>query len=347
VKDHLGSTRTVISEDPNNGAMEFVEASWYYAYGKIMPLHGSGEIQLREQFTTKEWDVEGGMGLFYFGVRYFDPEAGTWTSTDPGRYNRSQFYSTYAYMSSGPNGSMNPINAVDPDGRWGIVNHLIRGYFNGTGIYEAKGDWYRSENPFYKPVDGKKDIEPTIHSGDPIKLDQFVNMNLEEANKTYGLDLSEQELRGLKDHAIHDYAHEAEYKAYSPIEYVLSNESRSKFQDSRDMAVVGSAVAYPIVAPVVDILTGGLLAPIYLTAHIILTTDFLLSLTNQLFEDFVDWLRPQSGGATIDPTDRRFDGRRTSGVPSGAEQPLVGPQSVDGRTGGTSSTESRRFARRR
>ncbi len=61
----------------------------------------------------KEFDEEGedfangvaGIGLFYFGARYYDPEIGLWTSTD----SAEQFWSLYAYGS-------NPINSIDPDG---------------------------------------------------------------------------------------------------------------------------------------------------------------------------------------------------------------------------------------
>ena len=49
-----------------------------------------------------------GMGLNYFGARYYDAEIGVWTSTDPA----DQFWSAYSYASNGTN----PIGGIDFDG---------------------------------------------------------------------------------------------------------------------------------------------------------------------------------------------------------------------------------------
>lgn len=46
--------------------------------------------------------------MYYFGARYYDPEIGLWTSTDPA----GQFWNSYAYAGNG----INPINAIDPTG---------------------------------------------------------------------------------------------------------------------------------------------------------------------------------------------------------------------------------------
>jgi hypothetical protein len=43
--------------------------------------------------------------LYYFGARYYDPEIGTWTSTDP----KGQFFNPYGY-------STNPVMYIDKDG---------------------------------------------------------------------------------------------------------------------------------------------------------------------------------------------------------------------------------------
>ena len=109
LKDHLGSTRAVLNE-----AGDIVEATMYQPYGMMNDVFGAStaEIEVREKFTTKEFDEEGGTGvgdglnLFYFGARYYDPEIGIWTSTDPA----GQFWNKYSY-------SPNPINSIDPDGQ--------------------------------------------------------------------------------------------------------------------------------------------------------------------------------------------------------------------------------------
>ncbi len=111
LKDHLGSTRMVLDE-----AGVASEAIMYQPYGSMSdPLGASSpEIGAREQFTGKEFDEEGadedlgieGMGLFYFGARYYDPEIGIFTSTDPLDY----FWNSYSYVGG------NPIGVTDPDG---------------------------------------------------------------------------------------------------------------------------------------------------------------------------------------------------------------------------------------
>ena len=110
LKDHLGSTRMVINDQ---GAV--TEAIMYQPYGTMSdPLNiSTPDIAAREKFTGKEYDQEGlvagvtdGLKLDYFGARYYDPEIGVWTSTDPAE----QFWNSYSYTGG------NPINGVDPDG---------------------------------------------------------------------------------------------------------------------------------------------------------------------------------------------------------------------------------------
>ena len=113
ITDHLGSTRMVIDEKG-----EPVENTMYYSYGKMDRIYVSSEDPAREKFTGKEFDTEGeggGVGLYHFGARYYDPEIGFWTSVDPS----DQFWSPYSYAGNG----FNPVNAVDYDGEvlWFVV----------------------------------------------------------------------------------------------------------------------------------------------------------------------------------------------------------------------------------
>jgi RHS repeat-associated protein len=92
----------------------------YQAYGKMVPLAVQTD-PVRMTFTTKEFDSESGMGLYYFGARYLDPEIGAWTSTDP----KGQYRNPYKYSS-------NPINTIDPDGQWvGAVLGVFKWYVGG------------------------------------------------------------------------------------------------------------------------------------------------------------------------------------------------------------------------
>jgi RHS repeat-associated protein len=115
VKDHLGSTRLVLTEDFNNNPVK--EAMDYLPYGTII---NRGNVlqdaeQAREKFTGKEFDEELGMNLTYFGRRYYDPEIGVWTSTDPAE----QYWNAYAYC------DYDPLNFMDVDGMAG--EELIEG----------------------------------------------------------------------------------------------------------------------------------------------------------------------------------------------------------------------------
>jgi RHS repeat-associated protein len=57
LKDHLGSTRVVISEDNNAG---FVEATVYHSYGSMEDLINTAMLNsAREKFTGKEFDQDG------------------------------------------------------------------------------------------------------------------------------------------------------------------------------------------------------------------------------------------------------------------------------------------------
>jgi RHS repeat-associated protein len=77
--------------------------------------------KVTEKFTGKEFDEDesgSGIGMFYFGARYYDAEVGVWASTD----KMHQFFSSYAYASNGREGNTNPILFVDYDGNWGRSN---------------------------------------------------------------------------------------------------------------------------------------------------------------------------------------------------------------------------------
>ena len=69
-----------------------------------------GTVHNRKEFTGKEFDNEGfvdgrtaGLGLYYFGARFYDPETGMWTSTDP----IDEMFNSYSYCRG------NPVNYID------------------------------------------------------------------------------------------------------------------------------------------------------------------------------------------------------------------------------------------
>ncbi|MFP4521072.1 MAG: RHS repeat-associated core domain-containing protein, partial [Fibrobacterota bacterium] len=117
LKDHLGS---VISVVPVTGQSSYSSAfaAEYGVYGEFDDFD-AGELavaDVTESFTGKEFEgfaEEGGLGVYYFGRRYYDPDVGIWYSMDPA----GQFASPWAYAGNGAN----PVIMVDEDGEFLFV----------------------------------------------------------------------------------------------------------------------------------------------------------------------------------------------------------------------------------
>ncbi len=124
VKDHLGSTRRLDSSSMLRD---------YYPYGQNKIAAGNEETAY--QFTGKELDS--GIGLHYFGARYYDPSIGRWLAPDPA----GQGFSPYAYAGN------SPLVMVDPNGEFfGLALALYSIYSAGKtaySIYQAyqQGGW--------------------------------------------------------------------------------------------------------------------------------------------------------------------------------------------------------------
>jgi len=106
VKDHLGNIRVTVNEQG-----EIVSKDDYYPFGLRMPgrSHTSGAGNDIYKFSGKELDDENGLGLYYFGARYYDSVIGRWGAVDPlaqKALNTNPFHYTHN----------NPLNRVDLDG---------------------------------------------------------------------------------------------------------------------------------------------------------------------------------------------------------------------------------------
>ena len=104
VKDHLGSTRTVVNS--SGTAVAYFD---FYPYGKLMPGRYTTSNDDRYKFTGHELDEEAGLDLSYAGARYLDSEIGSWLSIDP-LADSYPGWSPYNYTMG------NPVNLVDPTG---------------------------------------------------------------------------------------------------------------------------------------------------------------------------------------------------------------------------------------
>jgi len=113
--DHLGDNRTVINQ---SGTV--VERNDYYPYGMQMAhnqlTNSASGSDNKRKFGGKELDVMGGLNLYDSQARMQDPTLGIFTTVDP-LAEKYYSWSPYVYCAG------NPVNAVDPDGRW--VQFLI------------------------------------------------------------------------------------------------------------------------------------------------------------------------------------------------------------------------------
>lgn len=101
--DHLGNVRAVV-ERVGSTAVAIVTTD-YYPFG--MPMPGRNvEGNYRYKFQGQEKDLETGMEAFE--ARLWDARIGRWIAPDPS----GQYYSPYLSVGN------NPINTIDPDGRF-------------------------------------------------------------------------------------------------------------------------------------------------------------------------------------------------------------------------------------
>lgn len=143
VKNYAGSTITFIDADGNRTGPVYD----YYPFGKQVMLtvapSGIGRNILSQTLTGKELDLftdnypsdNEGLGLYFFGARYYDPDIALWTSTDPISGND---WNPYTYCHN------NPVKFYDPDGKQpGDIYVFTSGYGNPVGsiIAAIKGPY--------------------------------------------------------------------------------------------------------------------------------------------------------------------------------------------------------------
>jgi RHS repeat-associated protein len=118
VPDHLGTPRIIVDQ---TGSLAGVKRHDYLPFGEELFAGTGGRTiaqgytggdGVRQQFTSKERDIE--TGLDYFGARYFANNQGRFISIDPfagsGRATMPQSWNKYSYVLN------NPLVLVDPDG---------------------------------------------------------------------------------------------------------------------------------------------------------------------------------------------------------------------------------------
>lgn len=157
IKNHLGSTMKVLNDQGTE-----VANVQYYSYGEKNENNSGFPIEVTETFTGKTLDGNGGekgfgidsagLGVYYFGARYYDPELGIFLSPDA----KLQFHSPYAYAA-------NPIVFIDPTGNYFIIDDIIA-----SAIGAAVGAYYAyktNQNIFAGMLIGAGIGEAALYTG--------------------------------------------------------------------------------------------------------------------------------------------------------------------------------------
>ena len=83
----------------------------YSAFGEVLVQRDAnyGSFQTSYTFNAKEFDAETGLG--YYGARYYNPTFSVWLGVDP----KAHWYPGHSPFNFSLN---NPINLIDPNGKW-------------------------------------------------------------------------------------------------------------------------------------------------------------------------------------------------------------------------------------
>jgi RHS repeat-associated protein len=144
LRDHLGNTRVTFQDgeskglpyldwntwemvDPNVGnvgyndgivtAADIKQINHFYPFGLNMEGNWNGAAgNNKYQYNEKEWNDDFGLGWNDYGARFYNSAIGRWNNLDP-LSELTEQCSPYSYVRN------NPMNRIDPDGRWDIIVH--------------------------------------------------------------------------------------------------------------------------------------------------------------------------------------------------------------------------------
>lgn len=120
--DHLGSSSFI-----TNTTGEISQHMEYLPFGETLVEEHLNSYNSPFKFNAKEYDAE--TGNYYYGARYMNPKWSMWLGVDP-LAEKYPSISPFSYVAN------NPINAIDPDGRYII-------FINGLRLGKANADQRR------------------------------------------------------------------------------------------------------------------------------------------------------------------------------------------------------------
>jgi RHS repeat-associated protein len=160
VSDHLGTPRMIFDQTGSLANMKrhdylpFGEELFAPTGGRTEPLGYSGGDTVRQQFTSKERDIE--TGLDYFGARYYASSQGRFTGADLAGpdFQKPQTLNRYQYCLN------NPTRYIDRQGLYEEDVHrdltfalaLAAGFNTHSAKVVASANQYTDDNPKTTPM---------------------------------------------------------------------------------------------------------------------------------------------------------------------------------------------------
>jgi RHS repeat-associated protein len=110
-----------------------VQENHYDLWGmNLVGIEKQGRPDHKFQYNGKEKQEELGRHWNDYSARFYDPQLGRWHSVDPKSDEGNQeSQSPFHY------GFNNPVNAIDPDGRFPILPIIWAAYEIGSAIYDG------------------------------------------------------------------------------------------------------------------------------------------------------------------------------------------------------------------
>jgi len=200
--DHLGN---VMGASDDDGVYTPIVGNNYKSYGD------SGGYSRPEPsnpaYTGKKFDPH--TGLYYFGGRYYDPDAKRFISPDPMAYSPGNpiSFNRYAYANN------NPLRYIDPDGANAVTAfggliyesaQFVSGHgFNGSNVLGALADGYNGEGSGLAraAIDDALTFFPLgAVAGAAVKFGRMVKAaRVTKAGKTFYRSMSNAEAQAVKE----------------------------------------------------------------------------------------------------------------------------------------------------
>jgi RHS repeat-associated protein len=134
LKDHLGNTRVSFSAD--NARVSILQTKDYYPFGMEMARNYTtlGD-PTKYLYNGKELQDEGGLDMYDYGARFYDPTIGRWHSVDP---LAESYYdlSPYSYCAG------NPVKYIDVKGEFigTLIGSVVGAAAGAYDSYKKGGD---------------------------------------------------------------------------------------------------------------------------------------------------------------------------------------------------------------